>query len=239
MRERTNIFLQHTCSYTREGIKSLLAELEDITPTNLIAEEKKLQPSLNRLMHKPDADIFILGLQSNGNNASEILSFIIKTVASFFPKARVIIMTELNSLGKLKDYLLGLNNVYAVLDNGITLKEMHLRLTEILTLPKSVQPCPFQSPVTPLTHQELSVLGFLLKGKSANEVAYKLRIHCKTVSSHKQSALHKLGIHSLHGLLTSGNNREMMYQLLHYQRKRTPCTVCRISDTFDKVVPTK
>lgn len=218
MENGTNIFLRHTCSYTREGIKSLLAEFGGIPPINIIAEEKQLQPSLCRLVYNQKVDVFILGLQSNINNASELLNFLIKTLPSFFPKAKVIIMTQLNSLGKLKGYLLGLNNVSAVLDNGITLQEMRLCLTEILTLPKNVQPRPFQSSVIPLTHRELSVLGFLLKGKSTDEVAYKLRIHCKTVSSHKQSALHKLGIHSLHGLLMSGNNREMMYQLLHYQR---------------------
>jgi DNA-binding NarL/FixJ family response regulator len=218
MKNEINIFLQHTCSYTCEGIKVLLTEFSAITSINIIVEDEKFQSNLSRLVYNKDIDVFIICLQSEVNNACEILYFIIKMLPLFFPKARVIIMTQLNSLGKLNNYLLGLNNVCAVLDNRISLQEMRLRLTKILTLPKSVQPCLFQSSVTPLTHQELNVLGFLLKGKSTNEVAYKLCIHYKTVSSHKQSALHKLGIHSLHGLLTSGNNREMMYQLLYFQR---------------------
>lgn len=213
---RVNVFLQHTCGYTREGIKSLLVDLDVEFPVSIVAEEKQFQSGFSRYMFNPGVDFFIIGLQSDGNNASEILSFIIKTVPLSFPNAKIIIMTQLNSMGRLKDYILGLNNVYAIIDNGITLKEMRNHLKSVLNYSVDFPPCNFKSLVTPLTHRELSVLGFLLKGKSPDEVAHKLCINYKTVSSHKQSALHKLGIRSLHGLLTSGNNRELMYQLLHH-----------------------
>ncbi|MFC0226159.1 helix-turn-helix domain-containing protein [Serratia aquatilis] len=217
MSNRVNIFLQHTCGYTREGLKSLLLELSEEFPINIVAEDKQLQSNVSQLMLKPGVDFFILGLQSDGNNASEILSFIIKTVPSSFPDAKVIIMTQLNSMGGLKDYILGLNNVYAIIDNGSTLKEMRNHLIGVLNFSVDLSPRTFKLLVAPLTHRELSVLGFLLKGKSPDEVAHKLCINYKTVSSHKQSALHKLGIRSLNGLLTSGNNRELMYQLLHHR----------------------
>ncbi|WP_337264096.1 MULTISPECIES: helix-turn-helix domain-containing protein [unclassified Serratia (in: enterobacteria)] len=217
MENTSNIFLQHTCNYTREGIKSLLSELESITPINLVADQGRLQPNIKWLMNNQNIDVFIFELQSHGNNLCEILSFIIKTLPVFYPEAKVVIMTQLNKLGRLKDYLSQLNNICAVLDNGITLQEMQLYLTQIIMLAKDCQSYPVQSSVPPLTYQELSVLSFLLKGKSSNEVASKLCIHYKKVSHHKQSALQKLGVHSLHDLLMNGNKQELMNQLLHYQ----------------------
>lgn len=216
MSNRVRVFLQHTCSYTREGIRSLLVDMDEEFPVNIVAEEKKLPSVFPRFMFNPRVDFFILGLQSDGNNASEILSFIIKTVPASFPDAKVIIITHLKSMGSLNDYILGLNNVYATIDNGATLKEMRNHLRNVLNFSVDLPPRTFKSLVVPLTHRELCVLGFLLKGKSPYEVAHRLHINYKTVSSHKQSALHKLGIRSLHSLLTSGNDRELMYQLLHH-----------------------
>ncbi|KEY58583.1 hypothetical protein [Serratia sp. DD3] len=145
MKKITNVFLQHSCSYTREGIKSILAELNSISSINVVAEQKQLSHDLSWLKPEQDIDVFILELQSTGNNASERLSFIMNILPSLSPKVKVVIMTQLNNQGTLKDSLLQFNNVYAVLEQPRTLQQMRQCLTKILTLPNNVQPDTVQS----------------------------------------------------------------------------------------------
>lgn len=211
MGKTLNIALQHSCMFTREGIKSLLADLGSGYPVNIVTEAGYLEINTYRILKTTGIDIFILGMQSAENNPSKILSFIIEWLPVFFPEAKVVIMTPVRSLGWLKDYLLGLSNVYSVLDSAASLQELRAQLKDILLFRQDAMP--YRSRAIPLTHQELNVLGFLLKGTSALEIAQELRIHYKTVSNHKRSALHKLGIRSLHTLLTYGNSRDMMHKL--------------------------
>lgn len=140
MKKTANIFFQHSCNYTRAGIKSILTESNTATTINFIAEQKQLPHDLSWLKNQQNIDVFIFELQGMDNDASERLSFIINTLATFSPKTKVVIMTQLNNLGTLKDSLLQFNNVYAVLEQTSTLQQMRQCLTKILTLPNNVQP---------------------------------------------------------------------------------------------------
>jgi two-component system response regulator NreC len=51
-----------------------------------------------------------------------------------------------------------------------------------------------------LSDRERQVLQLLAEGNSTKEIAYKLRVSVKTVESHRQNIMTKLGIHSLPGL---------------------------------------
>ncbi|PVZ84280.1 hypothetical protein C9426_23575 [Serratia sp. S1B] len=145
MKKRKNIFLQHSCNYTRAGIKSILTESNTDSTIDFVAEQKQLPHDLSWLKHQQNIDIFIFELPSTDNDTNERLSFIINTLATFSPKTKVVIMTQLNNLGTLKDSLLQFNNVYAVLEQTNTLQEMRLCLTDILTLPNRFQPDTVQS----------------------------------------------------------------------------------------------
>lgn len=145
MKKAANILLQHSCCYTREGIKSILTELNSISPINITAEQKQLTPDLSCLSPKQNIDVFILELQSYDNKERERLCFILNTLSKSFPKAKVVIMTPLNNLETLKDTLLQFNNVYAVLEQTSALQEMRLCLTDIIVLPNNVPPYTVQS----------------------------------------------------------------------------------------------
>lgn len=132
MGKRTSFFLQHTCNYALEGVKSVLATLGSEYLIDVVAETKLLPFNSSVLIIDIDVDFFILCLENNANAEIEMLSFIVETLSSHFPKAKIIFLTELNNIGKLKDYLLGVNSVCAILDDAITLVDMRLRLTEIL-----------------------------------------------------------------------------------------------------------
>ncbi|WP_160165605.1 LuxR C-terminal-related transcriptional regulator [Serratia sp. DD3] len=210
---RKNLFIQHACMYTREGIKSTLSRLScgniDLT---VIAEKKYLEISDYLALPGTDVDVFILGLQNTYDSYGNTLDFIIKWLPLHYPQAKVIIMAQTLILGRLKDYLSGLNNVSAVLDNAITINELsHYLQDTILNLPDVRQK---SKSTTPLTHQEIKVLKYLLKGMPTLQVARTMQIHPKTVSAHKRAAMIKLGITSLHSLIQCQVNLNMMDNLL-------------------------
>lgn len=214
---KKKVFLQHSCNYTREGIKFLLASPEG-TPV-VVYEMKQLQINLGNLSGTIDADIdvFIFELQNYSCTATDLLYFIAKTMPLSFPKSKVIIMTELNSVGRFKDYILGFNNYSIILDNATKLDEMQLHLSEIIGLQGDFKIKKHPPKMSRLTSREMNVLDLMLKGNTCVEVADMLSIHQKTVSAHKISALHKLGMRSMYGLLISERNQEMISKMLQYQ----------------------
>jgi two-component system, NarL family, response regulator NreC len=52
----------------------------------------------------------------------------------------------------------------------------------------------------PLSSREREVLGFLTAGKSAKQIAYEMEISTRTVETHRQHIMEKLGIDNLAGL---------------------------------------
>lgn len=211
MQEEKIFFLQHVCTYTRKGIDFILSELSRDLGVG-ISSDMDAQSELHHFWQNKDVDFFILGLRGNSSNYGGVLDFIINMLPVHYPTAKVIIMAQSHSIGKLKDYLLGLKGVSAVLDNAISIIELRGFLQAIITHSHDVKPQ--KSQVTPLTYQEIRVLEHLLKGMPVLKVASILQINQKTVSGHKRSALNKLGIPSLHGLMKCGNNTNMVNKLL-------------------------
>ncbi|WP_337264249.1 MULTISPECIES: helix-turn-helix transcriptional regulator [unclassified Serratia (in: enterobacteria)] len=211
MKTEKTIYLQHTCAYTRVGIDFILKELSNNLCVNLISNTNYAYANNDYDLQRQHADFFILGLQGNSNHG-EVLNFVIKWLPMHCPQAKVIIMAQTHSIGTLKDYLLGLGNVVAVLDSAIKTEELRESLRTIIINAQDIEPRKKQA--MPLTHQEIRVLENLLKGIPVLKVARALRIDQKTVSRHKRAALNKLGISSLHGLMKCGNNTHMMNGLL-------------------------
>lgn len=72
-----------------------------------------------------------------------------------------------------------------------------------------------------LSQRELSVLRFLLKGKSITRIALRLGLNYKTVSHHKRSALVKLGVNSLQPLLLNEHDCNLVGQWLNMNTRHT------------------
>lgn len=128
-------------------------------------------------------------------------------------------MTQYDSIGMLKDYLLGLGNVSAVLDSKIEIQELRQSLQAIFT--GSLDSKAKRKQTMLLTNQEVKVLKHLLQGMPVFKVARMLQIHCKTVSSHKRAALNKLEVTSLYALMKYGNNTHMVSGLLRREGSTT------------------
>ncbi|MFC0226145.1 helix-turn-helix transcriptional regulator [Serratia aquatilis] len=212
MKEGKSFYLQHACAYTREGIDFILRELSNDLGLKISSDSVDLQSRAYHLWQNKDVDFFILGLQGNGYSYGTILDIIINQLPLYHPQAKVVIMAQANSIGRLKHYLSGLRNVITVLDYAISIEDLRKYLQALVT--DSLEIAPRKQQATPLTYQEIKVLRHLLKGMPVLKVARTLEINQKTVSGHKRSALNKLGIPSLHGLMKCGNDTHMMNELL-------------------------
>lgn len=206
MNQPLNIFLQHNCVYTRSGLRLLLDELNHHDLTINLIEAGDLNISTSQELQRLAVDVFILELQVNSGNFSDMLRFMIEWLPRYAPQAKVIVMAAKGSMGQLTKYLSGLKSVYAVLDNGSPLEVLRLKLKTTLQFQKQVPVCAF--PAVNLSRRELDVLDYLLKGISVPDIAKQQGINYKTVFSYKQSALRKLGVRSLNALLTTGQRRK-------------------------------
>ncbi|AHG22722.2 hypothetical protein Z042_08700 [Chania multitudinisentens RB-25] len=150
-------------------------------------------------------DLFILELHANARNLSELLRFFVDELHRFSPKSKVIIMVPKYLTAPLITYFSRVKNVYAVLDNAAPLDTVRSHLMACLQCSDNMASS--SSLASPLSPQELNVLDSLLKGVSALDIAKKRRVHYKTVSSQKRSALHKLGLPSLNFLLKKPDSK--------------------------------
>lgn len=209
MNKKVSFFLKNSCKYTQEGIKALLIDSYSDLDYNITTHPFGIG-NHNTLINN-DVNIFILGLQGYSDSHIGILEFIMRWLPICCPEARVVVMANTHLIGTLKNYLLGIKNVYAVLDNAIELHDFRIRLQSVIMGSQDVPL--IKSTTVPLTHQEINVLKYLLTGMPVLMVADVLHINQKTVSSHKRSALNKLGINSLHGLIKCGNNTHLINEL--------------------------
>lgn len=210
MNKKVSFFIKNPCKYTQEGIENLLRE--SYCDMNYNITTQPLEVGVDKMLVNNDVNIFILGLYGYSDSHIGILEFIMKWLPIACPRARVVIMVDAHSIGRLKYYLLGLRNVYAVLDRSISLQDFRMHLQCVLMGSQEV--FPRKSTAAPLTNQELNVLRYLLDGMPVLTVASALRIHYKTVSSHKRRALSKLGVNSLQELMKFSNNTHIMNELL-------------------------
>lgn len=196
------IFIQNNCFYTRNGIELLINELKnDGLSVNVTANVATLNATDYQILHKQHASIFILGLKKNNDDYGDFFYFILEWLPMHYPKAKVIIMANAQAIGQLKNYLLGLGNVIAVLDESIKMPELKLCLKKIII--EKVSVIRDEKKVPLLTRQEIKVLVYLLKGTPTSQVAKTLGITHKTVSNHKCNALGKMGYVSLKKLMSS------------------------------------
>lgn len=220
MNQPLNIFLQHTCVYTRSGLRLLLDELSQYDLTINIIEAGDLNISTSQELQRLAVDVFILELQVNSKNFSDMLRFMIEWLPRYAPQAKIIVVAEKDSMGQLTQYLSGLKSVCAVLDKSSPLEVLRLKLKTTLQLQQPIPICTF--PAVNLSSRELDVLDYLLKGISVPDIAKQQGIHYKTVFSHKQSALRKLGVRSLNALLTAGQKRKATTSALNRLFQRCP-----------------
>ncbi|WP_411751348.1 helix-turn-helix transcriptional regulator [Serratia sp. (in: enterobacteria)] len=200
------IIIQCPCHFTRRGIEAVLQNMHCLVEHEVIASLDRLSQCIKLLNTGPAPDILIMTLSSMVNNPSTTLHLL----GDYYlanPRVKTILINDMASLGVMGRYICEFKNVWAILDISSSVEALEFQLLNIF------QPFTCRSPlrhstIPSLSPREMTVLQRLLNEQKTTDIAYDMRISPKTVSSHKRSAMFKLGISSLQPLMIKDYNRK-------------------------------
>jgi DNA-binding NarL/FixJ family response regulator len=200
------VIIQCPCHFTRKGIESVLQNIQLMVELDVIASLAKLNQCIKQLNTGTVPDILIMTLSSMVNNPSSTLS-LLGEYCQVNPRVKTILINDLVSFGVMGRYICEFKNVWAILDTSRSVEALEFQLLD------TFQPFTGRSPLryattSSLSPREIAVLQRLLDEKKIVDIANELRISPKTVSSHKRSALFKLGIRSLQPLMIQSYSRK-------------------------------
>jgi DNA-binding NarL/FixJ family response regulator len=200
------IMIQCPCNFTRRGIEAVLQKIHLLVELEVIASLERLSQCIKLLKTGPAPDILIMTLSSMVNNPSATLHLLGEYYRSN-PKVKTILINDMVSCGVMGRYICEFKNVWAILDTSRSVETLQLQLLNTFE-PFSYRSSPRYATTPSLTPREMAVLQRLLDEQKTADIAYDMHISPKTVSSHKRSALFKLGIRTLQPLMIKSYNRK-------------------------------
>ncbi|VEI62059.1 DNA-binding transcriptional activator BglJ [Serratia fonticola] len=217
---RKNIIIQHPCYFTRLGMEKIL---EKHLPNNLsrvFNHLGHLDEYYRHLRKRHRVDIAVINLLSGNHLQRELLNWVVRQLRLNNPDCQIIFIMDTKNSILLVNHMHELQHIQVVLEP----KESLSTITDRLSLIFSDQPQDRPTPglkMPRLSQRELSVLRYLLKGKSITRIALRLGLNYKTVSHHKRSALVKLGVNSLQPLLLNEHDCNLVGQWLNMNTRHT------------------
>ena len=197
------IIIQCPCYFTRRGIEAVLQKIH-LVELEVVASFDRLSQCIKLLNSGPAPDILIMTLSSMVNNPSSTLR-LFGEYCLVNQGIKTILINDMVSFGVMGRYICEFKNVLAILDTSRSVEALEFQLLN--TFQTFIGPSPLRYSKTPsLTSREMTVLQKLLEEQKIVDIAHDMRISPKTVSSHKRSALFKLGIRSLQPLMIKGYN---------------------------------
>ncbi len=182
----------------REGLRRILQEVDDI---EIVGEAADGQEALHQV-RKGDFDELLLDLSLPGGNGLDL----IRQIRQEAPKLPVLVLTmhdeeryairtiRAGAQGYLTKESAGLQLVNAIrtvaAGNFYITRKVAEQLAETLTEDDATrrESLPHQK----LSDREFEVFTFLVSGKSISDIASRLRLSRKTISSHKAHILKKM-----------------------------------------------
>ncbi|MFV8869991.1 LuxR C-terminal-related transcriptional regulator [Serratia fonticola] len=207
-----NIVLMERCPMIQIEIKRLLAQpcfqVKHYQEASSIAD-------VPRTITQYRADLVIMELAGKGESVLESLR-IVNQILAAKRKIPLIVCTSLADTRLLKQLLsLGVNGIYHKQDPLSALSQC---IVQVMNKRRGISPQAANLlkglvGTTPLlTSREIDVLEALSSGKSLTKIAHTLCRDIRTISTHKCSAMHKLGFH---------NNGELYSWLVQLQQNNT------------------
>lgn len=185
-----------------EGLKKLFETVEDIQVKQTVRDEQEIVNEIS----ESQPDIIMMDLHSpicNGIRA-------IRQIHTFYPKIRILILTNLCSIEAIRSALEAGASGYLL--KQCTFKELlqavravsegnsyfHPRVSKLI-LSGIMQPghgvIAGTETDASLTDREMEVLHLVAEGYSNQEIAKQLFISTKTVQTHRRNIMDKLGFH--------------------------------------------
>jgi len=203
------LLLAEDHAIVRAGLRQLFALVDDI----VVAGEASSGAEVLKLLRRETVDLVLLDLSMPGIAGADL----IVRIRAHYPRLPLLVLSMHNEPQVARRALKAGAAGYLTKDSEPELLLAAIRkvagggrfidpaLAELMAF-ESVA-LPGERPHERLTHREYQILALLVRGASLNEVAVKLSISNKTVSTHKARLMQKMAL---------GSNAELVrYGLLH------------------------
>jgi len=190
------IVLADDHAIVREGLKRIVSDVEDFTVTGEAADGTEVMQVVRSL----DFDVLVLDLSMPGRSGMEL----IKLVKAEKPRLRILVLSMHQETQYAVRAIKSGASGYLTKESAPALLEQAIRkiagggayisaeVAEQLAL--GAMPGSEAAPHTTLSDREFEVFRLLVAGEAVSEVAAKLNLSVKTVSTHKSNLLQKLGL---------------------------------------------
>ena len=192
----TRIIMADDHAIVREGLKRIVSQAPDLSVVDEAADGNEVM----RLVRERDFDVLVLDLSMPGRSGMEL----IKLVKAEKPKVRILVLSMHQELqyavraikAGASGYLtkesapaLLVQAIHKIAGGGAFISA---EVAEQLAL--GAMPGGQAAPHETLSDREFEVFRALVAGTSVTDIASRLKLSVKTVSTHKANLLHKLGL---------------------------------------------
>ena len=182
----------------REGLKRIVAAAVDLSVVNEAADGNEVM----RLVRASDFDVLVLDLSMPGRSGMEL----IKLVRAEKPRLRILVLSmheelqyAVRAIKSGANGYLSKESAPSLLVQGITKVAaggafISADVAEQLAL--GAMPGSRSLPHESLSPREFEVLGLLVDGVSVTDIATRLCLSVKTISTHKANLMQKMGLNN-------------------------------------------
>jgi DNA-binding NarL/FixJ family response regulator len=180
----------------REGLKRIVSEIEDMQVVGEAADGTQVMQRVREL----DFDILVQDLSMPGRSGMEL----IKLVRAEKPKLRILVLSMHQELQYAVRAIKSGASGYLTKESAPAQLEQAIRkiagggayvtpeVAEQLAL--GAMPGSTANPHESLSDREFEVFRMLAAGASVTDIATRLKLSVKTVSTHKANLMHKMGL---------------------------------------------
>ena len=193
----TRIVIADDHAIVREGLKRILAEAAGLEVVDEAADGNEV----TRIVREREFDVLVLDLSMPGRSGMEL----IKLVKAEKPKLRILVLSMHQELQyAVRDIKSGASGyltkesapaqlvqaIHKIAAGGAFISAEVAEQLALGAMPGGRSAAPHES----LSDREFEVFGLLVGGTSVTDIAGRLKLSVKTVSTHKANLMQKLGL---------------------------------------------
>ena len=207
----TRIVIADDHAIVREGLKRIVADAPDLQVAGEAADGTEVMKAVREL----EFDILVLDLSMPGRSGMEL----IKLVKAEKPKLRILVLSMHQETQYAVRAIKSGASGYLTKESAPAQLEQAIRkiagggayisaeVAEQLAL--GAMPGSDTLPHESLSDREFEVFRLLVSGEAVSEVAHKLNLSVKTVSTHKANLMQKMGLHNASDLVRYAIKHEL------------------------------
>ena len=191
------IVLADDHAIVREGLKRIVGDADDFT----VAGEAADGTEVMRVVRETDFDVLVLDLSMPGRSGMEL----IKLVKAEKPRVRILVLSMHQEMQYAVRAIKSGASGYLTKESAPAQLEQAIRkiaaggayISSEVAEQLALGAMPGAAPALPhesLSDREFQVFRLLVAGDAVSDIAHKLNLSVKTVSTHKANLMHKLGL---------------------------------------------